>query len=310
MRKLDKNKFKGGIFGLLVGDALGVPYEFYKSKEIPSIDEIEYEPPKGFKKSYDVPSGTWSDDGAQALCLLESLITKKMFDIYNFAERLRKWIDEGLWAVDNIVFDIGSQTRSALLSYERGESPLKSGFINPNGKGNGALMRVLPLALWHKGTDKELVKDAHMQCLVTHGHICNQVCCAFYCLIARELLYNNNFETAYKNALTKIKTIYSNMPEYKQELELNIRPNDTIEGKGTGYVIDCLKSALMVINQSTSYEEVVKKAISLGNDTDTTAAVAGGLAGIIYGYENIPTRWIDGLRNKETVEILLKSYGI
>lgn len=310
MSKLDKNKFKGGIFGLLAGDALGVPYEFYKSKEIPSIDEIEYEPPKGFKKSYDVPSGTWSDDGAQALCLLESLITKKMFDIYNFAERLRKWIDEGLWAVDNIVFDIGSQTRSALLSYERGESPLKSGFINPNGKGNGALMRVLPLALWHKGTDKELVKDAHMQCLVTHGHICNQVCCAFYCLIARELLYNNNFETAYKNALTKIKTIYSNMPEYKQELELNIRPNDTIEGKGTGYVIDCLKSALMVIDQSNSYEEVVKKAISLGNDTDTTAAVAGGLAGIIYGYENIPTRWIDGLRNKETVEILLKSYGI
>lgn len=310
MNKLDKNKFRGGIFGLLVGDALGVPYEFYKSKEIPNLDKIEYEPPEGFEKSYNVPSGTWSDDGAQALCLLESLITKKIFDIYDFAERLRKWIDEGLWAVDNIVFDIGSQTRSALLSYERGESPLKSGFINPNGKGNGALMRVLPLALWHKGTDKELVKDAHTQCLVTHAHICNQVCCAFYCLIARELLCNNGFQTAYKNALTKIKTIYSNMPEYKQELELNIRSNDTIEGKGTGYVVDCLKSAFMVINQSNSYEEVVKKAISLGNDTDTTAAVAGGLAGIIYGYENIPTRWIDRLRNKEAVGILLKSYGI
>ena len=311
MKAVDKNKFKGGIFGLLIGDALGVPYEFCKPEEISNIDKIEYEPPEGFEKSYDVPSGTWSDDGAQALCLLESLITKKLFDIYDFAERLRKWADEGLWAVDNIVFDIGSQTRSALLSYERGESPLKSGLIYPNGKGNGALMRVLPLALWHKGTDKELVKDAHKQCLITHGHICNQVCCAFYCLVVRELLYNNSFfQSAYENALAKIRTIYSDTPEYKQELELNIFSHDIIEGKGTGYVVDCLKSAFMVINQSNSYEEVVKKAISLGNDTDTTAAVAGGLAGVIYGYKNIPTRWINGLRNKEAVEILLESYKI
>ena len=169
-----------GIFGLLVGDALGVPYEFHPKYEIPPFEQIEFEPPQRFHRTYaGLRPGTWSDDGAQALCLLDNLITCGKLDVNDFGNRLVKWLDEGLWAVDNEVFDCGIQTSSALRELVRGTPPDHSGFCNPNGKGNGALMRVLPLALWHRGTDGELVKDAHSQAVVTHGHVCNQVCARY-----------------------------------------------------------------------------------------------------------------------------------
>lgn len=77
---IDKNKIKGGLYGLLVGDALGVPYEFHHSSQIPEYDLIEMEPPAGFLRAHSgVKPGTWSDDGAQALCLLDSLLEKGVF---------------------------------------------------------------------------------------------------------------------------------------------------------------------------------------------------------------------------------------
>ena len=98
-----------------------------------------------------------------------------------------------------------------------------------------------------------------------------------------------------------LKNIYKNNKEYLHEFENNILPDGIIEERGTGYVIDCLKSAFKIIRESNSYEDAIKKSIALGNDTDTTAAVVGGLAGIIYGFENIPTRWYEEIRGKEKI---------
>ena len=104
-----------------------------------------------------------------------------------------------------------------------------------------------------------------------------------------------------------IKNIYKNNKEYLHEFENNILPDGIIEERGTGYVIDCLKSAFKIIRESNSYEDAIKKSIALGNDTDTTAAVVGGLAGYIRevldknGFENIPTRWYEEIRGKEKI---------
>lgn len=300
------NKVKGGLFGLLIGDALGVPYEFYEKEYIPSKNLIEFEPPSGFKKTYeDVKSGTWSDDGAQALCLFESLIKNNRLDMNDFSNELIQWYDYGKWAVDNYVFDVGMQTENALILCKKGISPLKSGFVNPEGKGNGSLMRVLPLVLWHKGSDYELVLDAHKQSLVTHGHICNQVCCAFYCVTGREILKGRDFNEAYRNAVIKMRNLYKDMKIYETEFESVIKPDEEMSGKGTGYVVDCLKSSFMILKSAKSYEDAVKSAIALGNDTDTTSAVVGGLAGILFVFDNIPKRWINKLRDKEKVIDLL-----
>ena len=173
-------------------------------------------PPAGFQKTYkDVEAGTWSDDGAQALCLLDSLLRAGRFSLKDFSESVSSWYEDGVWAVDGKVFDVGIQTANALNAYKKGGCPEECGFLKPEGKGNGALMRVLPLVLWHnlcrggedreslacgsdegqdrgqaqgsrdrasgdsgsgsRDRDRQLVLDAHRQCLITHGNICNQV---------------------------------------------------------------------------------------------------------------------------------------
>lgn len=301
------DKWRGGLYGMLVGDALGVPYEFHAAADIPAYDRIEMEPPAGFRRAHlGVEPGTWSDDGAQALCLLDSLVTCGRFDLTDFSDRILAWYQDGAWAVDGIVFDIGIQTSMALNAYRAGEKPEKCGMLRPDGKGNGALMRVLPLALWHRGTDRELVSDAHRQCLVTHGNVCNQACCALYCLAARYLLAGADWALACEKAVVVLRAVYREMPAYEQELEWSIRPDEPWIGRGSGYVVDCLRSAFMIMGCASGYEDAVKRAVMLGDDTDTTACVAGGLAGILYGLDSIPRRWLGALRGKAGVENLIR----
>ncbi len=299
-------RIRGGLYGLLIGDALGVPYEFHRAEEIPPYSEIEMKPPRDFSRAHGgVEPGTWSDDGAQALCLLDSLITCKGFCLKDFSDRLLSWYEEGKWAVDGVVFDVGIQTGEALIAYRAGLAPEKCGVLRPDGKGNGALMRVLPLVLWHNGTARELVENAHAQCRITHGNICNQVCCALYCLAARILLEGLDFGQALEKAVPLLREIYREMPEHEQELEWSVRPDEPWVGGGSGYVVDCLRSAFMIMARAQSYEEAVKQAVMLGDDTDTTACVTGGLAGILFGFEAIPKRWYDALKGKADVEGLL-----
>ena len=165
-------------------------------------------------------------------------------------------------------------------------------------------MRVLPLALWHPGSDEELVYLAQQQSLVTHRHLRSQICCALYCLWARGLL--NGDDLAWEHAVVNLRRIYGEDSAAYAELEFHIRPDDASIGKGSGYVVDSLRSARVVLNQEHSYEVVVKAAIALGNDTDTTACIAGGLAGIKYGVDAIPERWMQALRGKDLVEPLLE----
>lgn len=173
--------------------------------------------------------------------------------------------------------------------------------MRPDGKGNGALMRVLPLVLWHTGTERELVLDAHAQCVITHGNLCNQVCCALYCLVARFLLNGEAFPSALEKAVSVLREIYEEIPVYAQELEWSVRPEEPWIGQGSGYVVDCLRSAFMILLRAESYEEAVKQAIQLGDDTDTTACVTGGLAGILFGFDAIPKRWYEALRGKDEI---------
>jgi len=302
-----KDKITGGLYGLLIGDALGVPYEFHTAQEIPLYSNIEMNPPINFPRAHlGVQPGTWSDDGAQALCLLDSLLSCGTFNLQDFSDRLLDWYDKGKWAIDANVFDVGIQTSAALRAYKAGMSPEKCGLLRPDGKGNGALMRVLPLVLWHQGTDLELVLDAHSQCLITHGHICNQVCCALYCLTARALLHGALFHDALQNAVSSLRNIYhKEMPAYEQELEWSIRPDNPWVGNGSGYVVDSLRSAFMIMANADSYENAVKHAIQLGDDTDTTACITGGLAGIQFGFQGIPKRWYDALKGRTDVDHLL-----
>jgi ADP-ribosylglycohydrolase len=301
-------RIQGGLFGLLVGDALGVPYEFHEPADLPPADRIEYEPPIDFARAHNgTPPGTWSDDGAQALCLLASLLECGRLDSEDLGRRFLAWYDHGYCAVDKRVFDIGIQTDLALQALRRGIPALQAGSTEERALGNGSLMRVLPLALWHRGTDAELVADAQTQSCITHGHPRAQVCCALYCLWARRTLEEDG--APWQSAVAALRHIYPEDCQERTELEWAIRPDHPAEGHGGGYVVDCLRSARWAVEQG-SYETVARAAIGLGHDTDTTAAVAGGIAGIRDGIAAIPSRWRTGLRGQEEVVLLLERLPI
>jgi ADP-ribosylglycohydrolase len=295
---------EGGIWGLLVGDALGVPYEFHHAASIPPPETIDFDPPAEFSRSHDgVPPGTWSDDGAQALCLLASLLDRGELDVEDLMRRLTNWYERGYMAADGRVFDIGMQTSTALMAFRAGTPAADSGPRTERDNGNGALMRVLPLALWHTGTDDDLIRDARRQSVVTHGHVRSQLCCALYCLWARRILEQQ--KDPWRSAVETLRKRLAPGSEEYVELEGVIRPDEDLPVSGTGYVVDSLHSARVVL-QAGGYEAVVKAAIRLGNDTDTTAAIAGGIAGLRDGLTRIPQRWRDGLRDRERFTPLIE----
>jgi ADP-ribosyl-[dinitrogen reductase] hydrolase len=292
----------GGLYGLLVGDAVGVPYEFADPERLPQLDLIDMVPPAGFRRSHQgAPPGAWSDDGAHALCLLASLLSCGRLDLDDLGRRLLNWHDHGYLAVDNLVFDVGVQTAAALASIRNGTPAAKAGPSRERDNGNGSLMRVLPLALWHSGTNAELIEAAALQSLVTHGHLRAQICCAAYCLWARSTLARR--EDPWAHAMETLRAFCIDRPDWKLEFETHVRPDAAPGGAGSGYVVDCLHSARLAAAEP-SFERAVQRAISLGDDTDTTAAVAGGIVGLRDGLHSITERWLRSLPGREIVDPL------
>jgi ADP-ribosylglycohydrolase len=299
------DRIVGGLVGLLVGDALGVPYEFNDPGELPAAAEIEFDPPPRFVRSHaGTPPGTWSDDGSQALCLLASLLDRGRLDADDFGRRLIGWSRGDFW-VDGRVFDVGITTQRALRILRAGMAAERAGPDGEHDNGNGSLMRVLPLALWHRGTDAELVADARRQSLVTHGHVRSQVCCAAYCLWARRTLEGS--ADAWGDAVSALRSVLGDDGggDARGEFEYHVRPDDDSPGRGSGYVVDTLRSARWAVGRGP-FEAAVRAAVCLGHDTDTTGAVAGGIAGLRDGLSGIPRRWREGLRGADILNPLLE----
>jgi ADP-ribosylglycohydrolase len=298
------DRITGGLIGLLVGDALGVPYEFTPPHNLPPADQIEMTPPPGFPRAHvGVPPGTWSDDGAQALVLLDSLLANEGLDLEHFAHGLTRWLHQGFFAVNNAVFDIGAQTSTAINRLMQGMPADRSGPAEESRNGNGSLMRVLPLVLWHRGTDDELVALAARQSLPTHGHPRSQVACALYCLWARRVLEGQ--AAPWDAAAESLRRTGALFPT--AEIDRVLEPGNRERAQGSGYVLDCLWSARVAVEDTATYEGCVRRAIAFGHDTDTTAAVAGGIAGLLYGREAIPERWQTTLRGQAVLTPLLSS---
>jgi len=307
MRLSQTDRIRGGLLGLLVGDALGVPYEFHPAQQLPGKELLEMVPPPTFLRAHQgVPPGTWSDDGAQALVLLESLARNQRFVLRDFAEGLLRWREEGFLAVDGRVFDIGVQTVHALDRLKSGIPPEVSGGAAEMDNGNGSLMRVLPLALWYRGPDIDVARAALRQSLPTHAHPRAQIACIHLCLWARLIYAVHDAEEAWDLAAVVLPEVCDALSLPADEVALVLDPANGARISGSGYVVDTLWSARASLARGDCYEAVVKEAIALGNDTDTTAAVAGGLAGILYGAESIPARWLETLRGRELVAPMLE----
>jgi ADP-ribosyl-[dinitrogen reductase] hydrolase len=294
------NKVLDILMGLCVGDALGVPVEF-KSRSILTANLVTGMQGYG---THNQPAGTWSDDSSLAFCLAESLCNG--YNLEDVAYTMVRWYTQNHWTAHGKVFDIGGTTYSAIQRLKKDESPLYSGDFEEDSNGNGSLMRILPLIFHLKDKPIEeryqVVKEVSS---ITHAHFRSIICCFIYIEYAILLVKGLDKKEAYKqmqdivNGFIKIS--YSERKRFDRILIHNIESYFPAEISGSGYVLHTLEASIWCFLQTDSYKEAVLKAVNLGEDTDTTGCVTGGLAGLYYGFEAIPKEWIEVIARKDDI---------
>lgn len=306
----------GGILGLAVGDALGVPVEF-RSRE-----ELAQNPVTGMRAygTHHQPAGTWSDDTTMTLCALESLTKGVDFD--DMMGRFCRWVDEGYMTPYGKLFDIGRTTLHALRLYAQGTPALQSGGTEEHDNGNGSLMRVLPAVFYLRRTyglscmeKPEALALVHDLSRLTHGHPISLIACGLYCMMANALMNGAPLAQAIDRAASWGEQQYQNAEAFREFWPLfqfvsseKLAAMEEKEIKSGGYVVDTFQASLWCLMTTNSYADCVLKAVNLGSDTDTVGAVAGSLAGILYGVESIPAEWLEVLAKKEEIIELCENF--
>ena len=296
-----------GIMGFVVGDAFGVPFEFKDRsyfKKNPATKMVDF-------GSHRQPIGTWSDDSSLTLCLLKSLTIG--IDFEDIRTKFISWKNDGYMTAYDEIFDIGYSTTKAIERMEEGILlPWQCGGMNKNDNGNGSLMRILPLAYYcYKSRYSETMDLVDRVSSMTHGHIISKIACNLYVNTAINLLEGDDPYEALYRASYKMNQIYagvSEINEFDRIIRDNIENYHEHEILSTGYVVHTLEAALWSWLTTDNYKDCILKAVNLGGDTDTICAIAGGLAGIQYGYESIPKEWVDNIVKKEMIEVLCNNF--
>lgn len=302
-----KERILGGLWGSLVGDALGVPVEFkdrFTVQSDPVTDMREF-------GTHHQPRGTWSDDSSMLLCTADSLVNHE-FSLADMGARFVRWMNENLWTAHGEVFDMGGTTATALRRIGQGTPAAQAGGLHEDSNGNGSLMRILPAVLRFVGEPIEsYAKRLEQVSAITHGHGRSKMACVFYGLMVRQLLLGWHPQAALDSARAEFTSWYERSSEFSRfnhilEDDLGNIPEGEIVS--TGYVLHTLHASLWCLLRTNNYRDCVLKAVNLGGDTDTTGCVAGGLAGIAYGMKSIPADWIRRLARKGDVDCLFHEF--
>lgn len=323
MLKENINKMDG-LWGLMVGDALGVPVEFRSRdwlRERPVTDMI------GFG-TYDQEAGTWSDDTSMTLAAMDSLC--RGLDYEDMMKRFKDWLFYNKeYTPHGEVFDVGGVCRRAIKNYTMGFTVRECGIDGENSSGNGSLMRILPAVLYTlkdgKTLDENTLEVIHNVSRLTHAHPIALTGCGIYAFLVEELLKTepgDNLRKVLQKGIDRAIFTYENgedvylaaaLRRYHRMEELEeFEKLEEKEILSTGYVVHTLEAAVWCLLTTNSFRECVLKAVSLGSDTDTVAAVAGSLAGYVYGQEGedgIPQEWMRQLSRFEWLEGKVEKFG-
>lgn len=299
---MKREKIKAVILGHAVADALGVPVEFCSREELDASPVTEM---RGYG-SYDVPEGSWSDDTSMTLAALDAFGEGEI-DYDLIMTNLVRWIDEADYTPTGDAFDVGRTCLSAIRSFCRGTPALECGLDDDYSNGNGSLMRVHPFVLlcW-LDVGRDLLDTVTKASALTHAHERSILGCKIYAYILKSLL-DSPTKDSVRSALASASRDFSGSPEYSHYTRLfdedfERLPRESI--KSSGYVVDSLEAAVWCLLTTESYRDCALKAVNLGEDTDTVAAIAGGLAGALYGLEAIPSEWLDTLKKRDYVEAI------
>lgn len=288
------------IMGVAVGDALGVPVEFKKRGTFHVTGMQGY-------GTHHQPPGTWSDDTSLTLALADGLLPEEV-NLEGVARRFTEWYDKAAYTAHGKVFDVGNATAEAIKRLKKGVAPEKAGGSGERDNGNGSLMRIAPLAFYMFGirSAEERFRIVREVSSITHAHEWSVAACYIYVEMLNKLRMGRKKKAAYtelredfahgvpfisKATLGKFVRILEN--------DISILPEEEI--RSSGFVIDTLEAAFWCFMTTDNYEDAVLKAVNLGDDTDTTGAVTGALAGLAYGLDSIPQEWRNQLAASDEV---------
>ena len=302
--------WKDGIMGAVTGDALGCPVEFRER------EELAVSPVSGMRGhgTFDQPAGTWTDDSSMTLATLDSILTVEGIDLKDIMRDFMGWYFEGSYTPFGTAFDIGGTCSNAITKFARTRDPKTCGDTTEDCNGNGSLMRIMPACLYcysKKMSDDEAVKVIHDVSALTHAHLRSKMACGLYYFCVKAVLDED------KNLIDELQDGIDNaVSYYKQNLDSTVelanfarltnlykfRDVPSTEIKSSGYVIDTIEASIWSLITTTTLKQALLTAVNLGEDTDTVAAIAGGLAGLYYGYGDIPSAWLSVIQRREWIE--------
>lgn len=277
-----RDRAMGALVGLAVGDAVGTTIEFSPKPSRAVLHDMVGGGPFGLK------AGQWTDDTAMALALADSLIADPHLDHLDLMTRFVEWHRDGRYSCTGECFDIGTTTAQALRRFTRTGDPF-AGSTDPDTAGNGSIMRLAPVAIRHWNNRALLRYVARDQSRTTHG--------AEEAVVSCELLAELLADAIAGQPLQEL--ISGESAQRVRGFRIG-QPREEVRGRG--YVVGSLHAALWAVSRTSSFRDAILLAANLGEDADTTAAVAGQIAGAIYGLSGIPVAWLDRLAWRAEIE--------
>jgi ADP-ribosyl-[dinitrogen reductase] hydrolase len=290
------DRYRGCLLGLAAGDALGTTLEFRSPGSFKPLDDMVGGGP------FNLKPGEWTDDTSMALCLAESLVTKRVFDPVHQLETYVRWWRNGHLSVKGRCFDIGNTTRAALERFQRTREPF-CGDTSPHAAGNGSLMRLAPAPLAFARDTTKAIRAAGESSRTTHGAAeCIEACRYFAALLLAALRGGSKTEILCETPTT---AEFWNGPVVEKVQEIasgSFRRKKPPQVRGSGYVLHTLEAALWAFHSTDSFRDGALAVVNLGEDADTTGAVYGQIAGAFYGANGIPADWREKLAMRELIE--------
>jgi ADP-ribosylglycohydrolase len=301
-----KDRSRGALIGLAVGDALGSAVEFKSPGSFALVTGYRDGGP------HRLEAGEWTDDTSMALALADSIATAG-WDLNDQADRYVRWWKSGKYSVNGRCFDIGITTRSALATFVAKKNAFASGDRSDGASGNGSIMRLAPVAIrfGHLYIDQlsELSKLAEESSLPTHASEQCGAACRYLATVLAALIHGEDRDEVLSpdwqrlQHLNEIKALHPLIQEIAQG---SFRQKQPPEIKGSGWVVKSLEASLWAFHEADTFEEAVLTAVNLGDDADTTGAVCGQLAGAYWGESGISESLLAGLAQMDMLERALE----
>ena len=308
-----KNVCKDLLFGVAVGDALGLPFkgvdrEKGHFRRNPITDMMGY-------GTYNQPPGTFSDESSLTFCLAESLV--EGLDLNKLAKKFLDWANNGYWTAYGDRFDIVNSVSYSIERLEAGIEPTLAGKNGLPHNDASALMRILPLVVCIKDMPiEERYEKIKQVASLTNRHHYSFITCFFYLEFARLLLTQSDAKEIYKTLQTSFKENLHlwcveslDLKQFSNILNDDIYSWFYYMNQTKGYIRYTLEVCIACLLHTNSYEEAVLKAVNMDAYSDTTGSVVGGLAGLLYGFDSIPKSWVNQLARKEDIEELARQLG-